>query len=96
MGSTSRKGLRPFGGTPGESRSSLHAAGSVPHQTPETDAELRGPSLPPPRAVTLCIGLETPPFGRDANYSSLCALCHLLKIGCLVFSSPQVQLSLGK
>ena len=91
MGSTSRKGLRPFGGTPGESRSSLHAAGSTPHQTPETDAELRGPT-----GQSLCTELETPPFERDANYSSLCALCHLLKIGCLVFSSPQVQLSLGK
>ena len=26
----------------------------------------------------------------------VCAVCHLLKIGCLVFSPPQVQLCLGK
>ena len=71
---------------------SLCAAGSTPHHTPEAGAELRGP----PGAVTLPIGLETPPFERSANYSSLCAVCHLLKIDCLVFPSPQVQLSLGK
>ena len=62
------------------SRPSLCAAGSVPHHTPETGAELRAP----PGAVTLPIGLETPPFARGANYSSMCAVCHLLKIDCLV------------
>lgn len=97
-GNVTHRGLCRLPGTPGNPGAFPGAAGPSPGQTPETGAEVRGP----PGAVT-CIGFETPPFQQEANYSSRVnawspgpAVCHLLKIGCLVFSPPQVQLSLGK
>ena len=98
-GNVTHRGLCRLPGTPGTPGAFPGAAGPSPGQTPETGAEVRAP---PPGAVT-CIGFETPPFQQEANYSSRVnawspgpAVCHLLKIGCLVFSPPQVQLSLGK
>ena len=78
-------------GLPGNPRASPGAAGPFPPLTAQTGAEVRGPQGSHPAS-----GWKPHPWSKRLIIAPGCAVCHLLKIGCLVFSPSQVQLCLGK